>query len=151
MKKSRLTVLLLLYAAVFLSVICLQTLTPQNNDLRLAVNLITAGITSVIGLIFGLLLQNDGVEPQKEEPAKERIVTKEEYVAVMKKYGLTKRELELGFLVLSGYTNQRIAQELFISETTVKKHMTHIYEKTNVQGRKEFKKLFNSSCKLLRN
>ncbi len=141
MKKSRLTVLLLLYAAVFLSVICLQTLTPQNNNMRLAVNLITAGIASVIGLIFGLLLKNDGAEPPKEAPAKERIVTKEEYVTVMKKYGLTKRELELGFLVVSGYTNQRIAQELFISETTVKKHITHIYEKTNVQGRKEFKEL----------
>lgn len=31
------------------------------------------------------------------------------------------------------------AEELFIAETTVKKHVTHIYEKCGVSGRKEWK------------
>ena len=34
---------------------------------------------------------------------------------------------------------QWIAEELFIAETTVKKHVTHVYEKCGVSGRKELK------------
>ena len=32
-----------------------------------------------------------------------------------------------------------IGEELYIAETTVKKHATHIYEKLQVSGKKELK------------
>ncbi len=35
----------------------------------------------------------------------------------------------LAFLVIGIYGNKQIAEELYISETTVKKHVTYIYEK----------------------
>ena len=54
-------------------------------------------------------------------------------------FNLTKRETEIGFLILNGYSNARVSDELFISEATVKKHLSHLYEKTNSTGRKEFK------------
>ncbi len=69
-------------------------------------------------------------------------ITKERYLNVAKKYGLTKRELELGYLKVSGFSNRRIAYMLGISEQTVKNHFTRIYEKAWVPGRKEFKELF---------
>ena len=69
-------------------------------------------------------------------------ITKERYLNVAKKYGLTKRELELGYLKVSGLSNRRIAYMLGISEQTVKNHFTSIYEKAWVPGRKEFKELF---------
>ena len=69
-------------------------------------------------------------------------ITKDHYLSVAKKFGLTKRELELGFLKVSGFSNRRIAYMLGISEQTVKNHFTHIYEKAWVPGRKEFKDLF---------
>ena len=69
-------------------------------------------------------------------------ITKERYLNVAKKYGLTKRELELGYLKVSGFSNRRIAYMLGISEQTVKNHFTSIYEKAWVPGRKEFKELF---------
>ncbi|MBO4458702.1 MAG: response regulator transcription factor [Butyrivibrio sp.] len=69
-------------------------------------------------------------------------ITKEHYFNVARKYGLTKRELELGFLKVSGFTNRRIAYMFGISEQTVKNHFTHIYEKAWVPGRKEFQELF---------
>ncbi len=69
-------------------------------------------------------------------------ITKARYLSVAKKFGLTKRELELGFLKVSGFLNRRIAYMLGISEQTVKNHFTHIYEKAWVPGRKEFKDLF---------
>lgn len=150
MKKSRLVGLLLLYIAIFVSVIGLQTYALQNSGMRMHVNLLTLAIAVAGGFIFRVLLR----EPKKKDAkgkeedtkdiinvvTKKKYVTKEEYVTAMAGYDLTRRELELGFLIVSGYTNQRIAQELFISEATVKKHATHIYEKTGVQSRREFKK-----------
>ncbi len=70
------------------------------------------------------------------------MITKEKFLKVAKEYGLTKCELELGFLKVSGFSNKRIACILGISEQTVKNHFTHIYEKAWVPGRKEFQKLF---------
>ena len=69
-------------------------------------------------------------------------ITKEQYLAKAKDFGFTKRELELGFLKVSEFSNRRIAYMLGISEQTVKNHFTHIYEKAWVPGRKEFRELF---------
>ena len=72
----------------------------------------------------------------------EKEITKQHYLDVAQKYGFTRRELELGFLKVSGFSNRRIAYMLGISEQTVKNHFTHIYEKAWVPGRKEFQELF---------
>ena len=72
----------------------------------------------------------------------ENEITKHHYLKVVQKYGFTRRELELGFLKVSGFSNRRIACMLGISEQTVKNHFTHIYEKAWVPGRKEFRELF---------
>ena len=71
-------------------------------------------------------------------------ITKEQYLKIAQKFGFTKRELELGFLKVSGFSNRRIAYMFGISEQTVKNHFTHIYEKAWVPGRTEFRKLFTS-------
>ncbi len=70
------------------------------------------------------------------------VITKKDYLKTAAKLGLTKRELELGFLKVSGFSNRRIAYMLGISEQTVKNHFTHIYEKAWVPGKKEFRSLF---------
>ena len=64
---------------------------------------------------------------------------KEAYLLLAREKGLTRRETEIGLLVVNGYSNRRIAEELYISEFTVKKHLTNIYEKTGTSGRKELK------------
>lgn len=69
-------------------------------------------------------------------------ISKEKYLEIARKFGFTKRELELGYLKISGFSNQRIAYMFGISEKTVKNHFTHIYEKAWVPGRKEFRELF---------
>lgn len=55
------------------------------------------------------------------------------------KYGvpLSKREVEVLRLVALGYTNQEIANELFISIRTVETHKLHIMEKTSLRARSE--------------
>lgn len=48
---------------------------------------------------------------------------------------LTPRELEILELIAAGATNRDAAQELFISEATVKTHLLHVYDKLGVGDR----------------
>ena len=50
---------------------------------------------------------------------------------------LTEREKEILDLLAQGYLYKEIAEELFISKLTVKKHIHNIYEKLQVQNRTE--------------
>ena len=51
--------------------------------------------------------------------------------------GLTGREMEVLRLLARGWGNKRIAEELVISEGTVKNHVTSIYARLNVHSRAE--------------
>jgi DNA-binding NarL/FixJ family response regulator len=48
---------------------------------------------------------------------------------------LTERELDVFRLVARGHSNAEIGEELYISETTVKTHITHILQKLNLRDR----------------
>src|ERR687885_752341 len=50
---------------------------------------------------------------------------------------LTDRELEILRLVAEGYTNGRIARELWVTEQTVKFHLSNTYRKLGVANRTE--------------
>ena len=48
---------------------------------------------------------------------------------------LSERELEVLQLLVQGASNQKIAQELVIAIDTVKRHVSHIFSKLDVQNR----------------
>jgi two-component system response regulator DegU len=48
---------------------------------------------------------------------------------------LTRRELEILKLVAEGLTNEEIGKKIFISEKTVKTHLTNIFDKLKVNNR----------------
>ena len=51
--------------------------------------------------------------------------------------GLTEREVEILNLIAQGHSNGHVAQELFVTEQTVKFHLTNIYRKLKVSNRTE--------------
>ncbi|WP_066363405.1 helix-turn-helix domain-containing protein [Herbidospora mongoliensis] len=48
---------------------------------------------------------------------------------------LSKRETEVMDLIAGGHSNNQIAQQLFLSEKTVKNHVNRIYAKLGVASR----------------
>lgn len=54
-----------------------------------------------------------------------------------KKFSLTPRELQMVTAVVEGCSNRDIAQRHAISEETVKRHLTNIFDKTGVSSRLE--------------
>jgi DNA-binding CsgD family transcriptional regulator len=51
--------------------------------------------------------------------------------------GLTAREIEVLLLISDGLTNKRIGSELFVSENTVRRHISNIFIKIGVENRTE--------------
>lgn len=51
--------------------------------------------------------------------------------------GLSERELEVLVLASRGLSNRRIAEKMYLSDTTVKRHLANVYENMGVSSRNE--------------
>jgi DNA-binding CsgD family transcriptional regulator len=58
-------------------------------------------------------------------------------VSAVKRYDVTKREADVLALLVKGFSTQRIAQHLFISEGTVADHVKSLFRKTRTNKRSE--------------
>lgn len=70
--------------------------------------------------------------------------------ALILKFKVTPRNAEIARLAVSGMTSMAIANMLFITEKTVKYHLTIVYKSANLKGRKdllEFAKFFSGWSK----
>ena len=59
-------------------------------------------------------------------------------------YNITRKEKEIIIKVCRDKTNKEIANELGISESTIKTHLKNIFKKCNVQSRIELSKIFSN-------
>lgn len=89
---------------------------------------------SIIFLVLGILLS-------RKLFVKTHVVTKQKPVEIntgrLIKTGISKREAEILLLMHEGLSNQQIADRLFVSENTVKKHISNIFIKLQVERRTE--------------
>lgn len=149
----------ILYAVLVVSLLVLQTKTIQGDITRLAANGLTVLLLIPTLFLFRVWLnaqRTEGKMPAEEgmpaekntaersaETAAEQqlslVVQEELFYEQMEQAGLSAREQEVAWLIYRGYANRQIAEELYISETTVKKHASHIYEKLQISGRKELR------------
>jgi DNA-binding CsgD family transcriptional regulator len=56
-------------------------------------------------------------------------------VGQLSEFNISKREAEIIGLILRGFSNKEIGENLFISSETVKKHVSNIYKKLGVRNR----------------
>ncbi len=92
-----------------------------------------------------LTLQASRTEPTPTRPSESVVIIapagpKEVLRLTASGYGLSPRELDVVNLAVRGASTKQIAQTLYISEYTVKDHLTHIFEKVGVRGRRELVK-----------
>jgi len=68
----------------------------------------------------------------------ERDLTKESGIDLNEKIeALSKKELEVYKLIVAGKSNKEIASALFVETTTIKSHISKVYQKLGVKNRKE--------------
>lgn len=60
----------------------------------------------------------------------------EKTLSVSKNFGLSTQEINVVELICKGYANQRIADDLYISLSTVKNHIQNINKKLGTRDRK---------------
>lgn len=83
---------------------------------------------TVVGVFFGLKLTKPKVE--------ERVLTGDDIDdGELSSFGLSNRELEILNQINLGKSNQEIADQLFISLSTVKSHVSKLYSKLDVKNR----------------
>ena len=97
-------------------------------------------VFSVLFFIIGIFLSRRLFRPkpqiiQKEifQPANESAPD----LSQLSRLGISKREYEILQLINEGLSNQQIAQKLFVSENTVKKHISNLFFKMDVVRRTE--------------
>ena len=76
------------------------------------------------------------------------LMAKAAAVPEKKTFGLTPRELEVVTCIVEGCSNKDVAKQFTISEETVKRHLSNIFDKTGVSTRLELA-LFAISHKLV--
>ena len=107
----------------------------------LMVNLIgLAGILVVVAVIMldrTHLFEREQLNPEIEYPRAEVLYFARQCEAAIEQYGLSPREAEVLSLIVRGRSVPHISQRLYISRSTVKTHITHIYEKLGVTDRQE--------------
>ena len=77
-------------------------------------------------------------EAQKEGELPSNWNTPEFIQPILVQAGFSKRECHVALKIIQGASNKEIAEQLYISEATVKKHIQNIYKRCDVSERQEF-------------
>lgn len=101
--------------------------------------LLLAFPTMAVMVLYAQMGEPRGEDEAPQETGQSEITSVEQLKEQLQDCPLTRREWEIAWLIYRGYSNREIAEEFCIAESTVKKHTSHIYEKLQVSGRKEFR------------
>jgi len=92
-----------------------------------------SGVESIIAAIVNVMAGRSVIDEKVMKRLSEYIKKNDNLSRDFR--GLTKRELDICELIAKGYSNEQMAKSLFISEGTVKNHISSIYEKTGLRSR----------------
>ena len=99
------------------------------------------GLIAVIFTILGAWIASQSIRPKTE-----RIVIEKQIFTprpktftlneiALKRLELTSREFEILQLIAKGHSNSKIADQLFLSLSTIKTHVSNLFSKMNVSSR----------------
>ena len=154
-------------SAMFLAIACVRMLSLHRKPRILVTVIAIAMLVVSVGLgVAWFLLLGDGISNAlwrsllivfiayvgfdilREFHSVERVLAETigRYdMGIIEKFGLTNREKEVLELLLQGRRAAWIAKKLYVSESTVRAHMRHIYQKTGVHSREELMDLMDMS------
>lgn len=100
---------------------------------------IYGGLIAVLFASLGIWLGLKLTKPKEKLVIKEVPVAAAESFSVnetrLRELGITPRELEILELIARGMSNREIAENLFVSENTVKTHSSRLFEKLSARRR----------------
>jgi DNA-binding NarL/FixJ family response regulator len=105
------------------------------DELVQAIRLAHRGYTQIAPGLMEKLMEH----PPVETPEPKKILSDLET--------LTPREREVLCLIKTGSTNREIAEQLYISESTVKTHVMHLFDRLNLKNRAQLAIYANSICR----
>ncbi|MGL5065987.1 MAG: response regulator transcription factor [Microcoleus sp.] len=115
-----------------------------SEELAQAIRLVQSGYTQLAPGLMDKLMTGFSAAPTNSSPTNPASSTQpskqSEFVQ------LTPREQEVLRLIGTGLTNRDIAQQLFISEGTVKTHVTHLLNRLNLRNRSQLAIYANSGA-----
>ena len=106
------------------------------TELIACIRAVEGGVSQISPKVIKRLIQR--LHDEKESSIKDGLNTQLEWVEK-----LTKREKEIFTLIATGYDNDQIADELCISERTVRNHVSMIYSKLDIDNRFQIIQLAN--------
>lgn len=99
-------------------------------------------IASIVVKEFSSMYNENNINKKKSGKIKENT---NKNMKIEGAYGvLTERETEIAYLVADGYSNKEIAEKLFISEGTVKNHLSKVLNKVGVRDRTQLTLYLNN-------
>lgn len=96
------------------------------------------GVLTVAFLAVATVILAEKWMSRRKTEKTARVVIDEEHVARLAKlHSLSEREREVCKLILEGFSASKIAEKLFVSESTVRFHLKNIYRKCQVKSKQE--------------
>ena len=96
---------------------------------------------SILFFAIGVFMSRKIFRPKTKFISKDTYPTEEQTFEAdptqITRLGISKREYEVLQLINEGLSNQQIADKLFVSENTVKKHISNLFFKMDVERRTE--------------
>lgn len=93
------------------------------------------GITAVILVALGIYLGGNIKKDKVVEVEVEVVAPIEIDEERIQNLGISQRELEVLQLISTGLSNQEIGEKLFVSESTIKTHVSNLFVKLDVKRR----------------
>lgn len=125
MKRTILLFAALIVALLFLFQIGKYSLVMNNSSAEWIM-----AVVAVLFFVIGVVLNR---KTRKEEVLSSGTARPEQ----LRTLGISKREYEVLLLIERGYSNKEIADQLFVTESTIKTHVSNILVKLDAKRRTE--------------